>query len=191
MEIHRIRCDRQLPCQTYLTKGNALSCTYAPHPQRKITTVSVGERIQQLENLVRSLMQQEEQQKLNIPDGAARASSRSLEHENLRLHSHGPNYVSNVHWAAVLDSISDLNDTYETEREAAIETYHDNTNRSQPIPGPRLFYEPIQATKDEIISSLPPRAAVDRMIARYFNTQGIAPGRLLDNIGLYLIQCAP
>lgn len=194
MTIHRIRCDRQLPCQTCVTKGNTLSCTYAPHPQHKTTTVSVGERIQQLESLVRSLMQQQQQQQqqqqeLNTPDDAVLTSSRSLEHENLRLHSHGPNYVSNVHWAAILDSISDLNDTYETEREAAMEASHDNTQELHPRPGPRLFYEPVQATKDEIISSLPSRAAVDRMVSRYFNTQGVAPGIFFDTIGLSLPRC--
>jgi len=92
----------------------------------------------------------------------------------MRLHSHGANYVGGVHWAAILDSISELNDTYETEREAAVLTSSDYVPHSSP--GPRLLYEPVQATKDEIISSIPARAVVDRMVARYFNTQDVAPG---------------
>jgi hypothetical protein len=101
-------------------------------------------------------------------------SEQPSEQEKMRLHSNGTNYVSSVHWAAILDSISELNDTYETEREAAmLASAAYVPHRS---PGPRLLYEPVQATKDEIIASIPARPVVDRMIARYFNTQGVAPG---------------
>lgn len=45
-------------------------------------------------------------------------------------------------------------------------------------PGPRLLYEPVQATKAGILASIPARPVVDRMVARYFNTQGVAPAIL-------------
>jgi hypothetical protein len=34
-------------------------------------------------------------------------------------------------------------------------------------PTPHLLYEPVHATKDEILLSIPSRAVVDRMVARY------------------------
>lgn len=43
-------------------------------------------------------------------------------------------------------------------------------------PGPRLLYEPVQADKAEILASIPARPVVDRMVARYLNAQGVAPG---------------
>ena len=101
----------------------------------------------------------------------------------MRLHSHGANYVSSVHWAAILDSISELNDIYETEREVAMLASSDYVPHYSP--GPRLLYEPVQASRNEILSSIPARAVVDRMVARYFNIQGVAPGTLLLLI-LYL-----
>lgn len=176
LTVDRIRCDRQLPCKTCVSKDIALSCTYTPDLLQKNPVVSVGDRIQQLEALVRSLMQQQQQPSSNEPPSGA-----SDNHERLRLH--GINYISSVHWAAILDSISELNETYETERHAAMLGSINEDLPSQ-NPTPRLLYEPVHATKDDIISSIPNRAVVDRMVARYFNIQGVAPGE-----SCYL-QCA-
>lgn len=233
--MRRIRCDRQLPCKTCISKGIALSCTYAPGPQRK-GTESVGERIQQLEALVCSLVQQQEEEQQTqrplavppsrpftdsptqalgcVPDESPQSMSMRLEGNNLfaptdedvrqtttsplthvslsdsqdratfparlaqrsvRMHSHGANYVSSVHWAAVLDSISELKDHYEEEEEARMLVA--TTDYPPPYsPGPRLLYEPVQATKADVLASIPARPVVDRLIARYFNAQGVAPG---------------
>lgn len=196
-----------------------------PNGPRK-NKVSVGDRIQQLETLVRSLAQQQQspqsaavhlddlatgsssysvqrnpastQSVYVAPDGATslvssdegisvptqrqpslsriRDSSVSpapSEHGSMRLHPHGANYVGSVHWSAVLDSISELRDHYEEEEEArlsATDSYILHHN-----PGPRLLYEPVQSTKADLLASIPARRVVDRMIARYFNAQGIVP----------------
>lgn len=97
----------------------------------------------------------------------------------MRVHSHGANYVGSVHWAAVLDSISELKNHYEKEEEARMlattSDYAPNCSYSY-SPGPRLLYGPVLATRADILASIPARPVVDRMIARYFNAQGIAPG---------------
>jgi len=95
----------------------------------------------------------------------------------MRLHSHGSNYVGSVHWAAVLDSISELKDHYEKEEEVRMLATSDYEPRDSP--GPRLLYEPVQATKADILASIPTRPVVDRMVARYFNSQGTVPGTCL------------
>jgi hypothetical protein len=130
---------------------------------------------------------QQQQQQPNIKDGTTPTSPMPSEHGNMRLHSHGSNYVSSVHWAAILDSISELNDTYEMERDAVMLTPTDYVPHYSP--GPRLVYEPVQATKDEIISSIPARPVVDRMVARYFNTQDVAPGTVHYCLSFYLRRC--
>ncbi len=93
-----------------------------------------------------------------------------------RMHSHDVNYVSSVHWAAVPDSISELKDHYEKEKEEEARTLATSDYMPPYSPGPRLLYEPVMATKADILGSIPPRPAVDRMVARYFNAQGVAPG---------------
>ncbi|MCJ1392941.1 hypothetical protein MMC18_005813 [Xylographa bjoerkii] len=205
-----IRCNRQLPCKTCASKDIALFCTYTPGPQRK-GAFGVGDRIQKLEALVRSLMQQQQEQQQSVnPDGLfanslmhsfrettsgtpqslsiglegvtplvsvdedvlsrsskdSAASPASSEHGNMR-------HVGSVHWAAILDSISELKDLYEAEGEVRSLATSDYVPHFSP--GPRLLYEPVQATKDEILTSIPARAVVDRMVARYFNNQGVAP----------------
>ncbi|KAF7548821.1 hypothetical protein G7Z17_g6815 [Cylindrodendrum hubeiense] len=221
----KVRCDRQLPCKTCTSRGIGLSCTYKSGVPRN-SKISVSDRIQQLEELVRSLAQQQQKQTPPTPavnpDGLSRDSSTqffqaspiaspqsastaplasvdkdtlvpALSHASLshgkdhpespapsepgsmRRHSHGvgANYVGSVHWSAILDSISELRDHYEEEEEARMSATSDHTLRQ--IPGPRLLYEPVQATKADFLASIPARPVVDRMVARYFNTQGVIP----------------
>ncbi|KAG5804526.1 hypothetical protein H9Q71_010893 [Fusarium xylarioides] len=96
----------------------------------------------------------------------------------MRRHSHGvgASYVGSVHWAAVLDSISDLRDHYEEEEEARMLATNDDVLLKSP--GPRLLYEPVHTTKADLLASIPARPVVDRMVARYFNTQGVVPNIL-------------
>ena len=112
---------------------------------------------------------------LKSSDRSHAGSTVSSDLGGARMHLHGTNYVSNVHWAAVLDSISDLKDHYEMEEEARtlVTSYQPLIHSS----GPRLLYEPVNATKDEVLASVPERPIVDRIVARYFNAQGVAPGK--------------
>ncbi|KAI0870200.1 hypothetical protein GGS24DRAFT_504984 [Hypoxylon argillaceum] len=200
-----VRCDRQLPCKTCSSRGIALSCTYRSAGPRQ-SKVSVGDRIQQLETLVRALVpsQQTPQssaahphdtvtgvsspQSLNTPPSRsppARVDEEVLapvpdqpspapsQPGSIRRNAHGASYVNSVHWTAVLDSISELKDHYEEEEEARLLAANDHVRHQNP--GPRLLYEPVQATRADILASIPPRPAVDRIIARYFNAEGLVP----------------
>ncbi|KAH0522939.1 hypothetical protein TsFJ059_006719 [Trichoderma semiorbis] len=224
----KVRCDRQLPCKTCTSRGIGLSCTYELGGSRKgKSKVSVGDRIQQLEDLVRSLVGQQQQQTpaahlQDVSEHSSQASpsaspqsvpttplassvdkdalvpaqshasiSRSRDRDragspapsepgSMRLHSQGvgvgASYVGSVHWAAVLDSISELRDHYEEEEEARMLATSDHVLLQSP--GPRLLYEPIQATKAHLLASIPARPVVDRMVARYFNAEGVVPAIL-------------
>lgn len=92
----------------------------------------------------------------------------------MRADPQGAGYVSGLHWAAILDSISLLKSHYEGEEDARMQDASDRLLSYQSA-GPRLLYEPVQATKADIISSIPPRPVVDRMIARYFMAEGAIP----------------
>ena len=90
------------------------------------------------------------------------------------MDSQGSGYVSGLHWSAVLDSISLLKDHYEEEEEARMQATFDRIPSYQ-YAGPRLLYEPVEATKSDILASIPPRPVVDRIISRYFNAEGAIP----------------
>ncbi|SCO77062.1 related to fungal specific transcription factor [Fusarium oxysporum] len=192
----KVRCDRQLPCKTCTNRGIGLSCTYEVGcTSRGKSKVSVGDRIQQLEELVRSLAQQSistiplttpDEETLvpasrNTPISQSKDgtdSPRASEPGSMRLNSYGvgTSYVGSVHWAAVLDSISELRDHYEEQEEARLLATNDHLFLHSP--GPRLLYEPVQTTKADLLASIPARPVVDRMVARYFNTQGVVPSIL-------------
>ncbi|KAF5650113.1 uncharacterized protein FTJAE_678 [Fusarium tjaetaba] len=202
--------------------GIGLSCTYElGGPSKGKSKVSVGDRIQQLEELVRTLLAQQESTPGVDPNGLIRDLSSqakspqsvskvpqvSLDENTLVpvidrasiLQRHGTadspapsptepgsmrlnplgvgaTYVGSVHWAAVLDSISELRDHYEEEEEARMLTINDHELLQSS--GPRLLYEPVHTTKADLLASIPPRPVVDRMVARYFNTQGVVPSIL-------------
>ncbi|KAF4955587.1 hypothetical protein FGADI_4422 [Fusarium gaditjirri] len=199
--------------------GVGLSCTYElGGPSKNKSKVSVGDRIQQLEELVRSLLAQQQSTPDVGPDGLIRKrpsqaksphSVSTVPHVSLhedtlvpalirapilqrndiadspapspsepgsmRLNSRsvGATYVGSVHWAAVLDSISELRDHYEEEEEARMLATNDHLSLQSL--GPRLLYEPVQTTKADLLASIPARPVLDRMVARYFNTQGVVP----------------
>ncbi|KAF5659784.1 hypothetical protein FDENT_13853 [Fusarium denticulatum] len=205
-----------------LLGGIGLSCTYeSGGPRKGKSKVSVGHRIQQLEELVRSLLAQQQSTPDVDPDGLIRELSShakspksvstvpqtSLDENTLvpaidrasisqgndihnppapspsepgsmRRNSHGvsASYVGSVHWAAVLDSISELKDRYEEEEEARMLDTNDHVLLQSS--GPRLLYEPVHTTKADLLASIPPRPVVDRLVAKYFNTQGAVPSIL-------------
>jgi hypothetical protein len=83
------------------------------------------------------------------------------------------NYVGGSHWAAVLDSISELKGNVEQEEIRNIETHSHNAVSSS---SPGLLYGCQRATKAEILSSIPPRRVADRLVSRYL-TLDIASGK--------------
>lgn len=89
------------------------------------------------------------------------------------------NYVGSAHWAAVLDSIAELKVHCEWEEEnRQIATEHDSW--------PQLLYGCQRATEAIILSSIPPRELVDKLVSKYF-TLDIAPGEsIVPKLETYL-----
>ncbi|KAK6209808.1 fungal specific transcription factor [Colletotrichum tabaci] len=99
----------------------------------------------------------------------------------MRFSASEHHYVGGDHWAAIMDSIADLKDHFDREErlklaESPIQPvgFHgDGCEDRDAQPGRRralLLYGCRQATsKAEVLAALPPKPAVDRYIARYFN----------------------
>ncbi|PMB65074.1 hypothetical protein BM221_009262 [Beauveria bassiana] len=121
---------------------------------------SMQERINKLESLVLDLMHQ---------------TSPSSYYGSFRHTEKIVSYVSSSHWAAVLDSIVDLRN-HLSEEEDTILPVPDLTRANSEIVKPQLFYSgQLDDTVASIISNLPPRPTVDRLLSRYFNDLDIAP----------------
>lgn len=160
------------------------------------------DRINQLENLVLTLMQQQtgtdspeplsdfspkvpgRDAYLNNeePSTAARSGSAEVppspsDYGSMRIRKSSVSYVSSSHWAAVLDSIAGLRDQFEQEDEV-----HAPISDPPPLqfdfPKPQLLYGcPTPATRASVLESIPPRAVVDRLVSRYFNVLDMDSGK--------------
>ncbi|KAL4911201.1 hypothetical protein BDW74DRAFT_172667 [Aspergillus multicolor] len=76
----------------------------------------------------------------------------------------GTSYVQSVHWEAVLAKIKGLKEDLVSD------------SKAPPGAGSHLFYGPNRhATRDEILAAVPPRTAVDRLMALHFDSHIITP----------------
>ncbi|KAI0548874.1 fungal-specific transcription factor domain protein [Xylaria curta] len=154
------------------------------------------DRVDQLENLVLSLMHQTAPSSLDQrsrlgpsppethPEQVVLATPKTQRHVSptpsdvgsIKIQQMTVSYVNSSHWAAVLDSIADLRNHLAQEEE----TYPRDSDPLQlptSSPKPQLLYRhPVYETHASIVKSLPPRPVVDRLVSRYLNVLYIAPG---------------
>ncbi|KAM3428149.1 hypothetical protein NHJ13734_008716 [Beauveria thailandica] len=105
---------------------------------------------------------------------------------SLRDRQKGVNYVTSSHWAAVLDSISDLRNHLAQEEDSVPQPLDLPPSKKQ-FPRPQLFYSHINNdTVASIVRSLPPRPTVDRLVSRYFNVVDIAPVGNIVQIAMHM-----
>ncbi|KAJ0423708.1 fungal-specific transcription factor domain-containing protein [Aspergillus carlsbadensis] len=173
------------------------SATMGP-PQALLSGTSTAhDRIMRLERLVMSMMQSSAMKpdvdrtldagRQSMPGPATPADTIPIEASadersdcgSLRISDLELRYVEGDHWVAILDGIADLKDHIDREEQLRLAgTYNaigdevDNANSlalSQDG-GALLLYGCRHATsRDEILSALPPKYAVDRYVSRYFN----------------------
>ncbi|RDW81235.1 putative transcription factor [Aspergillus mulundensis] len=102
----------------------------------------------------------------------------SSECGSMRISSSGLQYVGGDHWVAILDSIADLKDHLDREEQLQLAEEPDVGEKGNGVPtvaasmrpkGAFLLYGTRPTSRDEILSALPPRYAVDRYISHYFN----------------------
>lgn len=180
--MSRLRCDRNKPCGSCIRLGQVAGCSFplpqlprAPQKDRPIesaTRKAFEERIDQLESLVRSLLDKQEK----LPDArmpgnlATQETTETVaavdplvyEAGRINLNDHQSSYVESDHWKAILDEISDLKDMVQEQVE---EPQHTEPT----LPGNDLFLlQTYPVTKMDIVAAIPPRIIVDSMISKYF-----------------------
>ncbi|KAI0112776.1 hypothetical protein F4776DRAFT_656807 [Hypoxylon sp. NC0597] len=201
----KVKCDRQQPCRTCSLRGLTMACVYpdaTSRPSDREPHTTVQNRIRELENLVHVLMQRaasKNPSNLTNQTSTDVSVSRTVEESpdpgvgaggsgepsdcgTLRSTSAGVSYVDGAHWTALLDGISELKDCLEDTIEPAPIFQASIAPQIAPDygPSPLLLYGHFsQASKGEIVSTLPARPVVDRLISKFFNTIDLHPGSLL------------
>lgn len=179
------------------------SCTYNIQPAGPQGPAHVQDRVNHLEELVLGLMQQtaSSPRARSTParsTGCSPATELPLEEKlpevapspsdygSIRIQDSGVSYVSNSHWAAVLDSIAELRDHLEQDVKLHKEIKYDPDPHI--FPSPQLFYSGgcAHVTIESILESVPPRPVVDRLISRYFNDLDMASGEFIPSTSIIL-----
>ncbi|KAI0880101.1 fungal-specific transcription factor domain-containing protein [Annulohypoxylon maeteangense] len=199
----KVKCDRQQPCRTCSMRGLAMACTYPdaesrPSDREPVTTVQ--NRIRELESLVHVLMQKaapknppnvtsvpQPETSVSPLDGypdpgvGANGSSEPSDCGTLTNTPAGVNYVDGAHWTALLDGISELKDCFQDTTDTGSTMRYTIPSQVVPDYGPQpqlLYGRFAHISKGEILSSLPARPVVDRLISKFFNTIDLHPALL-------------
>ncbi|KAJ3499577.1 hypothetical protein NLG97_g215 [Lecanicillium saksenae] len=108
----------------------------------------------------------------NQTSKVSEAASSPSDYGSFRDREKGNRYVNGSHWAAVLDSITDLKNYLRQEDEATTSLQEQSSTTDQPPPPPQLLYpSEMSDTAVSIIDSLPPRPVVDRLVSHFFNVE--------------------
>ena len=104
-------------------------------------------------------------------------SSMSDTFGRISLENHETSYVGSAHWTAILDSITELKDHFEDDGDDSnLTNPHTETEQLPPTERPILLFGTNKnASKMEILSSIPSRPIVDRLISGYFSAMDMAP----------------
>lgn len=146
-------------------------------------------RIQQLESLVVTLMQQSKsvtREDSAVPlqatyptpemDNRADEISSQSDHGSIKFNNFGnSSYVNGSHWVAVLDGIAELKDYFEYEGREPVQPAFGPTSS---VVGPQLLLGcPYYTTREQVLASLPGKPEVDRLVSFYFNSLDMSPGK--------------
>ena len=181
----KLRCDRQHPCETCVKRSDESSCAYskvAPSNNAKETTITrtkAQDRLRNLEQLVMQMFENGSPPKLsslsrtsststgptssNEPDGTPRDGS-------LDRGTIAAKYVGSTHWSAILENIQELKSAMvdEAAKFPELEEADEIDTPDQEILFGAKRTIPLQAI---LAQYLPPRLAVDRLLATYFNAK--------------------
>ncbi|KAI0843610.1 hypothetical protein F5Y06DRAFT_284057 [Hypoxylon sp. FL0890] len=194
----KVKCDRQQPCRTCSLRGLTVYCIYpdaTSRPSDREPHTTVQNRIRELESLVHVLMQRAApKNSSNVTNQIPADTSVSRAAEGspdpgvepsdcgtLTNTPAGVSYVDSSHWTALLDGISELKDCFEDTTESASNFQTSIPPQVAPDYGltPLLLYGNFtQASKEEIMSTLPARIVVDRLVSKFFNSIDLHPALL-------------
>ncbi|KGO71795.1 hypothetical protein PITC_027980 [Penicillium italicum] len=164
-------------------------------------------RIQQLESLVVTLMQQSKSvtpensavdlqaiSETHKMDSRADEVSSQSDHGSIKFNNVGnSSYVNGSHWVAVLDGIAELKDYFEQEEREPAKPVFDQTS-SASFAGPQLLLGCLHyTTREQLLASLSGKPEVDRLVSLYFNSFDMSPEHdphlMVEAFRTNIVQC--
>ncbi|KAK9235108.1 fungal-specific transcription factor domain-containing protein [Lipomyces kononenkoae] len=192
--IRKMKCNRELPCESCIKRGERSTCKYASNSNRnaKFKKSNLGERLQRVESVVFELLQGEldketskhkdidpfsKSQPWPFNSAAAPAPAQTettpdeaqkpiLHRKKQRNHQ-----IDSTHWLSVLNDIKEVREQLS---QSDIFTPEENDMHNEPEED-LLLKSTGSPDIQDIIQSLPPRPICDRMLSNYFNSSFTLP----------------
>ncbi|PVH73003.1 hypothetical protein DL98DRAFT_595443 [Cadophora sp. DSE1049] len=185
----KLKCDRVKPCSNCIKRGLPDSCDFAKQTSRPRPS-NVQDRVQQLEEIVRSLLNSQSSlggsnstagaspftdgTTTGTPDGSFTASAPSPNNQTesqkqeasqgkFTNTSEQVKFVGSDHWESILEDITDLKMDLENTSTTERTEYR-----------PRILFGLNRVSRSEILSSIPPRPVCDMLISRFSRTLDMA-----------------
>lgn len=192
----RLKCNRELPCDTCVRRNKHSICSYAVNASRLRPGTSkvrnLKDRLDNVEQLVVSILSSNGNVHNNPQDGIdpsadsipstddlenTPASSDTLASQAPHLHETGDggvNYIDSSHWLSILDDIREVREHFsasgQSELVPAVERHRlisDTIVPQSPTAQPSL---------GEILCTLPSRPLCDSLLSWYFNSRFMVLG---------------
>lgn len=184
--FHRAKCNRELPCDACIKRGERSACKYANNairtPRIKNNN-NVGERLQRVEDMVYQLI-----------EGGSPPTSKTSKRDQLKARKNASSSIDTAYdevehlttqrtklrgsleptnWLSVLNDIKEVREQLSHSEIFTSEENEPNTGHKQvEVEQVDLMLGPLGQLPDiqEIIASLPPRPICDKILAQYFNS---------------------
>ncbi|KAJ2901508.1 Fusarisetin A cluster transcription factor fsa6 [Zalerion maritima] len=169
----KLKCDREEPCSQCVKKDRVSACEYSPRPEKKSRAKGMSARLQRLEGMVRTMVENG-----SLPPQAAPGKIKSHSSpgdingpENMAQVVHGETttFVGATHFMAVLDDIEDLKSFFDDSEDESGDSPA-STDKASSNVEQLLLGMASPKSKTDLLYMLPEKKVMDRLIMRYFNS---------------------
>ncbi|KAK9451148.1 uncharacterized protein V1518DRAFT_370393 [Limtongia smithiae] len=197
----KLRCNREKPCQNCTARAEQAGCKFraskngvvatpVTHRDTNGDTTSIHQRIDHLEDLVKRLIAEgprdlsPSKNVVYTPESPHTESEQALS----SAPSDAPNmagagqtvmdgihsvYVGGDDWNAVLQQVNELKRTWRLRQQDNHSDENLHPTLSHTVDGSSLLFNQVKPIERiEILSTLPPKPEVDRLISRFFDGRG-------------------
>ncbi|KUL89199.1 hypothetical protein ZTR_03820 [Talaromyces verruculosus] len=194
--IRKAKCNRGLPCENCIKRGEKTTCKYASNAIRnpsKRRNSNVGERLRRVEKLVSELVggaegdervDERERHRAGLVYDSSREGRYMPRNSGIAAGIEPPTprkgrgYIEYTHWLSILDEIKEVREQL---AESDIMTSPvDNADINEEAQEEEEIDLVLGATKplptfQDIINSLPPRPICDTLLSQYFTSPVVLP----------------
>ncbi|KAK3898574.1 hypothetical protein C8A05DRAFT_37845, partial [Staphylotrichum tortipilum] len=181
----KLKCNRELPCQNCTARDGQAACKFrkheaiveaAVHNRTNGTGDAMRDRIDHLEDMVAALIAAREQGHSPWKHQLATPESPRSETEPSQPRTAQVNGAHTLHlaaddWRSILDEIRELRNIWVLEEEDGNQADIDEVPSHLVDGSSLLFNQVTPIERIEILSTLPPKPEIDRLVAHFFDRQ--------------------